>query len=831
MKLLKSFSVLTIILSAAIHTQESENNSIQADIEEIVVTATSRETSIFEVPYNISAISGDEVNSRGIQDAAELLRNFAGISSVDRGSRNAGTINNIRIRGLNVDSNALQDYPVSAAASVTTYVDNTPVFANFLLKDLERVEVLRGPQSTLYGSGSLGGTVRYITNKPDLTEFYGKVNFTSSEVDGSNSAGNNIDFVVNIPVLSNIAYRFVTTRSDYPGITDYVNVHQVEDYPGFQAFFGPIDGSTGIPSLKNGFITGFDFFTSPPVINPVKDADTVDIDFMRHKILIDLSDKIELLISSTSQEDAVGGRRASSTGTRYVLQDSCTNILLAGCYGASKYKDYENGAVMLEPSDREVTLNTAELTFDGSLADLEVSFSNYERRSESITDNTGFFANSGFLTAATSDYFYDWFGVGGIYSVPPRPYIPAERQYEQIGKTLEARLVSEKSDSFDYILGIFYQNETLERMQQTYIKGTNFWNGLYWAIDYVVDPLEKDFDYKVSETVKQKAVYGEFTFHTTDKIDITLGFRHFSLDADGESDMRFALYDLPSSMGLHENDEQDTLFKFNVSYMPSQNQTWYGTISEGFRRGGLNAVPTEGTFTEEEGWVPFNSDSVLNLEIGTKGVSSNGIFYNISLYQVNWNDPQLNTDTPNYSFYAVINGDEAKTMGLDVELSGTVGKLDWNLGYARNSSDLKEDLLTPASTPLVYAQSGDKLPGSPENMLNAGIAHTNYFSNGWGIVNRANLYFQSEMKNHLNNDSRYAQELNDFKIADMSSTIFKDDFYISLFIKNVSNERGVTAVFKSDAFGPNPSEGFYGSNDREFIALPRTIGISIEKSF
>ena len=59
------------------------------------------------------------------------------------------------------------------------------------------------------------------------------------------------------------------------------------------------------------------------------------------------------------------------------------------------------------------------------------------------------------------------------------------------------------------------------------------------------DPLEKDFDYKVSETIKQKAIYGEFTFHTSDKIDVTLGFRHFSLDADGESDMRFALYDLP----------------------------------------------------------------------------------------------------------------------------------------------------------------------------------------------------------------------------------------------------------------------------------------------
>ena len=135
--------------------QETDSDATN-EIEEVVVTATSRETNIFEVPYNISAVSGSDVDSRGILDSAELLRSFAGISTIDRGSRNAGTVNNIRIRGLNVDSNALQDYPVSAAASVSTYVDKTPVFANFLLKDLNRVEVLRGPQSTLYGSGSLG---------------------------------------------------------------------------------------------------------------------------------------------------------------------------------------------------------------------------------------------------------------------------------------------------------------------------------------------------------------------------------------------------------------------------------------------------------------------------------------------------------------------------------------------------------------------------------------------------------------------------------------------------------------------------------------------------
>ena len=238
------FLLLPIFLfNVTLVAQDNEDETAN-DIEEVVVTATSRETTIFEVPYNISAVSGSDIDSKGIQDTAELLRSFAGISTIDRGSRNAGTINNIRIRGLNVDSNALQDYPVSAAASVSTYVDKTPVFANFLLKDLNRVEVLRGPQSTLYGSGSLGGTVRYITNKPSLDEFTSTVNLTATQVKGSEDVGDNVDVVLNIPILSNIAYRFVSSKADYPGVTDYVNVHEVSDLPAFDPYLlGVIDGS------------------------------------------------------------------------------------------------------------------------------------------------------------------------------------------------------------------------------------------------------------------------------------------------------------------------------------------------------------------------------------------------------------------------------------------------------------------------------------------------------------------------------------------------------------------------------------------------------------
>jgi outer membrane receptor for ferric coprogen and ferric-rhodotorulic acid len=85
---------------------------------------------------------------------------------VDRGVRNSGTLNNVRIRGVNVDSAQLGDYVPAGAAAISSYVNDTPIFANFLLKDVGRVEVLRGPQGTLYGRGSMGGTVRYILRDP-----------------------------------------------------------------------------------------------------------------------------------------------------------------------------------------------------------------------------------------------------------------------------------------------------------------------------------------------------------------------------------------------------------------------------------------------------------------------------------------------------------------------------------------------------------------------------------------------------------------------------------------------------------------------------------------
>ena len=820
-------SFLFIVSFPAISQENVDSTNGVTDLEEIVVTATSRESSVLDVPYNISTISGSDLEERAIQDAGELLRNFAGISSIDRGYRNAGTTNNARIRGLNVDSSALQDYPVSSVASVSTYVDKSPVFANFLLKDLSRVEVLRGPQGTLYGSGALGGTVRYITNDPIIGEMSGKVNVTASNVNGSNSNGQTADLVFNAPISDKVAYRGVYSNVDYPGITDYINVFETTDIPAFDSWFGTIDPSYGVPTPKQG--VGYpDFITSPPVVNTVEDADTVEIEFFRHKLLIDISDNLELVLSATSQEDEIGGRRQASTGTKYVLNSSCTSLLDAGCYSTSTYGEYENGALMLEPSERDVEVYAAELTYDAEDFDLIVSLSNYEKNGSSITDNTGYFAGVDVYTSALAGYYNQ--AVGGIWATPSRPYSPSHRQYTDSADTFEIKYISEISEKFDYILGYFNQSQDMSRSQQTYIKGVNAWKGWYWGVDYVVDPNEQDFDYFVGESIDHEAFYGEFTFHLTDEYDLTLGFRDFTSDADANMNMSFKLYNVGPATDTSSNSDSDTLLKANLSYKPADNITYFATMSEGFRRGGVNAVPTEGTFIEEDGWVPFESDTVTNLEVGVKGFMGD-TYYNMSFYNVTWDNPQLNTATPIYGYYAVINGEEAETRGMDVEMQGNVGALDWNIGYALNDTNLSEDLYTPASVPVLYAGKGAQLPGSPERTVNIGVAYTHYFNSGVGLAQRIDYYSQSETRNYIGESSKYDTNFDGFRLINMSSTFFKDKTYVSIFMKNITNERGVTGAFLNPAFGPNPSQGFYGSNNREFYALPRTLGISINRTF
>ena len=166
-------------MAALYSTTTLADNAADSDgagLQEVIVTASHREVSAQDLPISITAVTGAELSKQGIEDMAALAHSMAGVSYTDKGPFGGVNGANLIIRGLNSETTS----GLPAAASpvvppVATYVDDTPLFFSLRLQDLDRVEVLRGPQGTLYGSGSLGGTVRFVQNRPDPSAFDAKV--------------------------------------------------------------------------------------------------------------------------------------------------------------------------------------------------------------------------------------------------------------------------------------------------------------------------------------------------------------------------------------------------------------------------------------------------------------------------------------------------------------------------------------------------------------------------------------------------------------------------------------------------------------------------------
>ena len=165
-------AVLTALYGAPSIGAESNAPAATGMLEEVSSPRPRRAVSAQDLPISITAVTGTHSTQAGVEDVAELAHSMAGVNSPTR-VRSAASMVRLIIRGLNSEQTQvswrLAATPV--VPPVATYVDDTPLFFNLRLQDLDRVEVLRGPQGTLYGSGSLGGTIRYVQNAPDPSGF------------------------------------------------------------------------------------------------------------------------------------------------------------------------------------------------------------------------------------------------------------------------------------------------------------------------------------------------------------------------------------------------------------------------------------------------------------------------------------------------------------------------------------------------------------------------------------------------------------------------------------------------------------------------------------
>jgi outer membrane receptor protein involved in Fe transport len=188
----------------ATSTASATASADEADtLQEVTVTATRREASAQDLPMSITAVSGAQLEAAGIEDVASLARSMAGISYTDKGPFGDVNGSTLIIRGLNSEATAGQlALATSIVPPVATYVDDTPLYVNLRLDDLDHVEILRGPQGTLYGSGSLGGTVRYVQNAPDPSGFDARFSAGTSDTQHTHAPNSDFSGMLNIPLSS-----------------------------------------------------------------------------------------------------------------------------------------------------------------------------------------------------------------------------------------------------------------------------------------------------------------------------------------------------------------------------------------------------------------------------------------------------------------------------------------------------------------------------------------------------------------------------------------------------------------------------------------------------
>ena len=819
---------VSAVSAAPMHSTLAENSS--RAIEEIVVTATSRKLSVQDVPYNISAMSGEDIELRNIVDQNELLRAIHGVSIVDRGYRNSGMVNNIVIRGLNVDTGANGDIQLNAVPTVATYVDNTPLFANFILKDIERVEVLRGPQGTLYGSGSLGGTVRYISQKPDTSEVDG--NFTVDYGQTDDSDGNNLHLfgVLNVPLSDRVAIRGHLGRIDNDGVIDYVNAYQLN------GFREPLIDAGGT-CIDPRSATDQQVLLNTGCFTNEEDADFVEIDYGKVSLMFEATDDFNLLLTYQQQEDKVGARRSVTLGDN----GQPANSPLYFDYG-----DNESGQLLLEPSEREVSLTSLDLEWDLGFATFTSNTSVYDHEGVGESDNGGLWASGG--------RDWNWLFYGGEW---PRPAQRAERGYEEEATIQEFRLVSNETvNGFDWLVGAYYMDQESSVYQLSHNPGMNLFKnacrntgdalcttggiyGGFWPRFYSGDLTEIDFEYVRDTDYEETALYGEVTYHVNDTFRVTAGLRWFDNDTVNDTILGFPLPPGATSPAAPQSkdSDDDILMKLNASWDISDSTMVYGTYSEGYRHGGAQSVPSLANgdpFGEPnaEAIRTFASDSVKNYEIGVKG-SGQTFTYSASAFYVDWQDPQLNTTSAFFGFFLVANGDEASTSGLELELEGIAGEtLRYRVGYTYVKAELEKDFVSP-QTGGVIAVDGSTLPLSPEHMLSFGLDNSWQLSNGMQLTAGVNGSYQGESENFISETSTLDEELDSFWLWNVSMRLEADQWFGVLYVKNVGNEEAVTGSFPCSYFCNDTGifESWYGNANRQMIVQPRTVGMTLGYRF
>lgn len=812
-------SAVCIALSAALYqpmVSAADEDKVEEGIEKIEVTATRRASSIQEIPVNITALDGDILAEQGIGELADIARWVPGLSVQDQGGRSGSPI---IVRGLNTNSSG----PGSDGGTVATYVGESPLSVDLKLLDIQRVEVLIGPQGTLYGAGTLGGAIRYIPNKPILDEISGKVyGGVNSVTEGGN--GHEAGFVLNMPVINDeLGFRVAFQQQKNAGFIDYT--------------YAVKEAGVSLPDPDWS-----DAAAVSANINPAEDVNSDESTTAKFMLRWAPSDEVDALLSYTYQKQDVGGRSIVHYGT-LSEQNPLSDVL----------GEYESGYRVLEPREKTTDLLALELTADLGFAELTsaTSISTFEAVGQ--RDQTDLLIRL--------NYSYEDFPAFSAFT---------REVDEQESFVQELRLVSQGESDLSWIVGLYYSDSTFDGDSREYTPGFDEYAINVWGVDGNLRPDSLEYISIGQDEVTESALFGEVSYSISERLDVTLGARLYNYEVSSVSAIDLPLYytvfggeasdyldvDLDNADPISAEDS-GSLLKLNVSYKFTDDVMAYVTLSEGFRIGGSNGVGAcPDNINEIDNQIVcalpneevYIADTTQNLEVGVKSSwMKNRLHLNGAFYTVDWNDPQIGGATQNGQQPITANGKGASATGF--ELSGRAMINDYLTAFG-SLSHTKAELSSDA--PYLFGvfndqgsvlqdwkdgKNGDRLPGSPETQASLGVKYSTEVMSDYMLDINYGVTYQNELITTvgMRNDG---EEIDGYSLSNLSARFSSEDWSVTMYINNLFDEYAVTSARRSKADIGLSKYDEYNQNRPDlsrnygyYLASPRTVGVKFEYNF
>jgi iron complex outermembrane recepter protein len=759
-----------------------------AELEEVIVTATKRASTVQDVPFSINAQTQEDIQRANATTVEDLSRNVAGLSIQNLGPGQS----QVSVRGVSAGQ-VVRDQP-GVKEQVGVYLDESVISLSLFtpdldLFDLNRVETLRGPQGTLFGSGSVGGTIRYITNQPVIGRSEGLLEGNLNLVNGDD-AGGHIKGALNIPVSDQLAVRAVGYHTVYGGFIDARREGGLIDKDingGFRtggrlsALFQPTDAIAITPRVLYQRIEA-DGFNRQEVFNLFANPFTttrppVRLGERQQHLLLDEAFRDETFLADLTASMEMGWATLTSI-TSYIDRD----ILV------SRDASALTGSVSVD-----LAFPAAAVVLPSNLVD--------------TTDLQTF--------------------------------------------TQEVRLASNTEGPFQWLVGVFYSQVDRFYRQRLPTPGydaftdARFGAGTSAAVANGF-PLNSPYNSDLPYDIQQVAVFGEASYDFG-QLTLTAGGRWYSF----EEERQFISGGLFANGDRRRDRTESDGFtpRVLISYDLSEDVTLNAQASQGFRLGGVNdplnlplCSPADAAIFG--GYQVYDDEKLWNYEAGIKS-RFGGLTFNAAAFYTDIENLQVTLDAGSCSSRVVFNVPEAHTMGVEAEFTARLTD-NFDVSVAGSLVEAEFDSTVRDGTGAVLGgiREGNRLPSVPRFQI--AVSATYAWQVREGVDAYVNATFQhvgsrfTQPSDQEDNPRSFVSrlpfggatgaaatvvdlELPSYEIVNLSAGVeLGNGTDIVAYINNVFDENALLSFDRER--GGRARLGFN-------VGLPRTFGVTVRRAF